>query len=268
MDKEEYKKNIEAIFNDVSRCYDENRFFVISASKMVDLAPTAEQQNILDLSTGTGAVAIEMACRYPDARIKAVDLSPGMLQIAQSKARDKGITNIDFQQGDVENMTTNKELFDGVTCGYGLFFYLDMEATYQAVCHQIKPGGWFIFSSFTKNAFNPYADMFLKRLERDYNIEPPSRMSETLKTQEQIEALASTTKFNKVDVVYEPIRYPIGVEQWWSLLNSSGFKSLLDQLDEQQLDYFKSAHLMEMRALSDDAVIELNADTLFGVVNF
>ncbi|MCU7922786.1 MAG: class I SAM-dependent methyltransferase [Candidatus Thiodiazotropha sp. (ex Dulcina madagascariensis)] len=267
MCEEEYKKRIEATFNDVSRRYDENRFFAISASKMAELVPPAERLKVLDLSTGTGAVAIEIACKHRDASIEAVDLSQGMLEIAKSKARNKGITNIGFRQDDVENIVYDNDTFDVVTCGYGLFFYPDMEATYQAICKAVRPGGMFIFSSFTETAFNPHAELFLRRLESDYKIEAPSRLRERLKTKQQIEALATTSEFNGIDVIHEPIRYPISIAEWWSLLNSAGFKSLLDQLDERQLERFKKAHLMEVKELSDGATVELNADTLFGVVS-
>ena len=73
MDREEYKKIVEATFDDVSCHYDENRFFSISASKMAALVPPAERLKILDLSTGTGGVAIAIAGRHPDAVIEAVN---------------------------------------------------------------------------------------------------------------------------------------------------------------------------------------------------
>lgn len=267
MDSEEYKKNIQTTFDDVSHRYDENRFFAISASKMAELVSPADGSKILDLSTGTGAVAIELACRYRDLSIEAIDLSPGMLRMAGSKARGKGITNIRFRQHDVDRIAYDDASFDVVTCGYGLFFYPDMEATYQAICKTIRPGGKFIFSSFTESAFNPQAELFLRRLEHDYKIEAPSRMRERLKTKQQIEALAATSSCEGIDVVHQPIRYPITIDEWWSLLNSAGFKSLLDQLDEDQLERFKQAHLDEIEALSGGATFELNADTLFGVVS-
>jgi ubiquinone/menaquinone biosynthesis C-methylase UbiE len=266
MDKEEYKKIVEATFDDVSCRYDENRFFNIAASKMAELVPPAEGLKILDLSTGTGAVAIALAGRCRDAVIEAVDLSQGMLEIAKSKARDRGITNIRFRRCDVEQMAYASASFDIVTCGYALFFYPDMEATYQAICEIIKPGGLFLFSSFTHQAFNPHAEMFMERLERDYKVEPSSRIRERLKTQQQIEALVATSTFDTFDVIHEPIRYTISVADWWSLLNSAGFKSLLDQLDERQLEKFKQDHLMEIQGLSKENGIDLIADTMFGVV--
>ncbi|MEJ2611612.1 MAG: methyltransferase domain-containing protein [Candidatus Thiodiazotropha sp.] len=266
MDAIQYKKGIEANFDDVSRRYDENRFFAISAAKMAALVPSSGSMKILDISTGTGAVAIEIASKYEDASIEAIDLSQGMLEIAKSKARVKCITNIAFRQCDVEQMTYADHTFDVVSCGYGLFFYPDMEVTYQTICKTIKPGGAFIFSSFTDAAFNPYAECLLERLKRDCNVDPPSRIRERLKSRPQIEALVSTSRYNSLDVNHEPIRYPISIDQWWSLLNSNGFKSLLDQLHPQQLDSFKQAHLEEVRGLTDGANLELNADSLFASV--
>ncbi|MES9990794.1 MAG: class I SAM-dependent methyltransferase [Candidatus Thiodiazotropha sp.] len=268
MDKEEFKKGVEATFNDVSSRYDENRFFAISASKMATLVPAAERLKILDLSTGTGAVAIAIASKHQDASIEAVDLSQGMLAIAEAKARERGITNIGFRCCDVEKTRYPSATFDIVTCGYGLFFYPDMEATYQAMCKAIRPGGMFLFSSFTDAAFNPHAELFLNRLQHDYNIEAPSRIRERLKTPQQIEALAATSGFKSIDVIHEPIRYPITTAEWWSLLNTAGFKSLLDQLDEQQLEQFKHDHVTEIEEIANNADIELNADSLFAVVGF
>jgi hypothetical protein len=68
----EYKKAIAATFDDVSARYDENKFFAISAGRMAELVPFSESMGILDVSTGTGVVAIELARKYPHAKIEAI----------------------------------------------------------------------------------------------------------------------------------------------------------------------------------------------------
>jgi len=267
MDVEQFKNNIEATFNDVSSRYDQNKFFAISASRMAELVPFTESMDVLDVSTGTGAVAIEVARKYRHARVEGIDLSPGMLKQATIKAQVEGLDNIKFEQCDVEAMPYDEGVFDVVTCGYALFFYPDMEASYRAICKTLKPGGSFVFSSFTNAAFNPFAEAFLKRLEQDYKIEAPSRLRERLKTSEQIKQLAGSGGHPRVEVEHYPIRYSISVNEWWSLLNNAGYKSLLDQLSHEQLLLFKQAHLAEIKSGSDNGVIALNADTLFGIVN-
>ena len=267
MDTNQFKKNIETTFNDVSSRYDENKFFAISASRMAELVPSLENMNILDVSTGTGVVAIEVARKYRNANVEGIDLSLGMLEQAKNKAQKEGLRNIIFKQCDVENISYADKVFDIVTCGYALFFFPDMEAAYQAICRTIKLGGMFVFSSFTKEAFNPYAELFLRRLEVDYKIEAPTRLRERLKTKQQIEELAAVSNHKSVKVEHHPIRYSITTSEWWSLLNNAGYKSLLDQLNCEQLIHFKQEHLAEIEAISIDGVIELNADTLFGVVH-
>lgn len=266
MDANQFKKNIELTFNSVSSRYDENKFFAISARRMVELLPSMESMNVLDVSTGTGAVAIEVAKKYPHAKVKGIDLSSGMLEQAHIKAEAAGLDNIVFELCDVDHMSYCEQIFDLVTCGYALFFYPDMESSYQAICKTIKPGGIFVFSSFTNEAFSPYAETFLHHLNKHYNIEVPSRLRERLTTSQQIEALATVSKHKSVNVEYLPIRYTITINEWWSLLNNAGYKSLLDQLSHEQLVRFKNEHLAEIELSSIDGVIELNTDTLFGIV--
>ena len=267
MDVNQFKKNIETTFDDVSSKYDENKFFALSASRMAGLVPFMESMKVLDVSTGTGTVAIEVAKKYRHAKVEGIDLSSGMLKQAKNKAQSERLDNIVFKQCDVDNMSYSDEVFDIVTCGYALFFYPDMEASYQAICKTIKPGGMFVFSSFTEEAFSPYAEVFLQRLEKDYKIEAPSRIRERLKTKQQIEELAAVSNHKSVNVEHHTIRYPITINEWWSLLNNAGYKSLLNQLSHEQLIQFKQEHLAEIEVSSDDGVLDLNTDTLFGLVH-
>ncbi|MCG7972837.1 MAG: class I SAM-dependent methyltransferase, partial [Candidatus Thiodiazotropha taylori] len=82
MDTIEYKQTLQTTFDKVSSRYDQNSFFGISAKRLAALLPAAEGLRVLDLSTGTGSVAIEIAINYPDAQIEAIDLSREMLDIA------------------------------------------------------------------------------------------------------------------------------------------------------------------------------------------
>jgi len=263
----EIKNQIESTFDNVSDRYDENRFFSISAKGMVEFLPVDGVTKILDVSSGTGIVAMELAEKYSHAQIDAIDLSQGMLQIAQTKAEKNGINNIKFIQCDAECLPYEKATFDIITCGYGLFFYPEMESTYQALCKIIEHGGMFIFSSFTSDAFSPYADVFFERLEKDYKIEAPKALRERLKTTQQIEELALSSKPLEVEVKYYPIRYSITIMEWWSLLNNAGYKGLIDKLNEEELTRFKKSHLKEIESIAMGSNLELNADSYFGLVH-
>ncbi len=270
MDTEAIKQRITSTFNEVSTRYDQNRFFVRSAQMMIErvtkgLDPS-HTLRVLDVSTGTGNVAIVLAETFPNALIDGIDLSLGMLAQAQNKAVKKGLVHITFRQCDAEHLPYENETFDLITCGYALFFYPNMETTYQAMCQKVKPGGRLIFSSFTHEAFSPYAELCLQRLEKEYGIEPPRAMMARLKTAQQMEALATLNQPENIDITLGQIRYEVTLLEWWSLLNNAGYKGLIDQLSPEQLAQFKHDHLSEIEAITTDGCFELNADTWFALV--
>lgn len=60
----------------------------------------AEPCRILDLGTGTGAIALALASERPDCRVVAVDKVPDAVDLAQRNAARLNITNIDIRQSD------------------------------------------------------------------------------------------------------------------------------------------------------------------------
>ncbi|MBW9259175.1 MAG: class I SAM-dependent methyltransferase [Candidatus Thiodiazotropha sp. (ex. Lucinisca nassula)] len=263
MDTIEYKQALQTTFDKVSSRYDQNSFFGISAKRLAELLPAAEGLHVLDVSTGTGSVAIEIATRHQDAQIEAIDLSTQMLDIATKKAQQMELTNIRFIQSDVDELSYPAGKFDVATCGYAMFFFPDMEASYRAICKTVKPGGQLICSSFTDAAFNPYAELFLHRLKTEYDVSPPGELKDRLKTAKNWQTLVESSDYTDLVIIEEPIRYPVSVDDWWGLLNSAAYKSLLDQLKPEQLEAFRREHTAEVTAISDNGTIELNTDTLF-----
>lgn len=61
--------------------------------------PVALPQMVVDLGTGSGAVALAIAKERPNWQVVATDCSPGALDIAQRNARRLGLTNIEFRAG-------------------------------------------------------------------------------------------------------------------------------------------------------------------------
>ncbi|WP_350283205.1 peptide chain release factor N(5)-glutamine methyltransferase [Nitrosomonas sp.] len=62
--------------------------------------PSDRKCNILDLGTGSGAIAITLARHRSDACVTAVDFSPGAMAVARRNARMHAVKNIVFVEAD------------------------------------------------------------------------------------------------------------------------------------------------------------------------
>lgn len=69
-------------------------------AQALGVIPAGSNQDIADLGTGSGAVALAIASERPDCRIVASDTSAGALAVAQANAQRHGIGNVEFLQGE------------------------------------------------------------------------------------------------------------------------------------------------------------------------
>lgn len=58
------------------------------------------ESRVADLGTGSGAIALALAYERPQAQVVALDVSAGALDIARANARELGLRNLEFRQGD------------------------------------------------------------------------------------------------------------------------------------------------------------------------
>lgn len=266
MSREEHKKikeGIKSTFDTAADEYDTSEHFIISAKKFVELIelPDSKEIHILDISTGTGNLAIELALKFPNADIHGVDISDKMLDIAKTKTKTLGIKNITFHHQDVEHLEFDNFKFDLIVCGYGLFFYPDMDNVFCDICSRLKDDGVFAFSTFTTSAFEPYSEGFLNMLEKDFDIKPPKVLKKrTLKTIDEIKDLCSLVKYENLDIKSIDIRYPMKVNTLWELFNNAGYKGLLNQLGNNY-EQFKTDYIKYLQNMAKENYLEFNADS-------
>ncbi|QTD48687.1 class I SAM-dependent methyltransferase [Sulfidibacter corallicola] len=113
---------------------------------------------VLEFGCGTGSTALTHAARVK--HIIAIDTSLRMIEIAQTKAQAKGVTNVAFSQATVFDLPHQAASFDVVLGLNVIHLVADIEATI-ARCHELlKPGGVFISST----SCIARANLFLKWL--------------------------------------------------------------------------------------------------------
>jgi demethylmenaquinone methyltransferase / 2-methoxy-6-polyprenyl-1,4-benzoquinol methylase len=111
------------------------RRFLVSR---VDAGPT---DTVLDVATGTAAVALELV-RQKDCFVIGVDRTPQMLEEGRRRVVLAAATRkIRLQEGDARSLPFEDGLFDALTFTYLLRYVDDPAATLRELALVVKPGG-------------------------------------------------------------------------------------------------------------------------------
>ena len=113
--------------------------------------------NVLEFGSGTGSTAI-LHAPYA-AHILGIDFSEKMIAIADRKARDAGVTNVDFEVADIDDLSIPDNTYDAVM-GMSILHLLDNRVQVIAKVHaMLKPGGVFISSTTCVGDSAPFLRM-------------------------------------------------------------------------------------------------------------
>lgn len=116
--------------------------------ELVNMLDLHGDEKILDLACGTGDIAFALGQRVPAGKVIGMDILPSMIDIAESKRKDKNSANVEFLCDDILNMPFDDAAFNHVTCGYALRNVPDIEAAIGQIFRVLKPGGRFLSLDF------------------------------------------------------------------------------------------------------------------------
>ena len=98
-----------------------DRRFAPVVEQVIARAQLAAGERVLDLGTGTGAVAARAAQLVgPQGLVVGVDISADMLGQARRRATAQGLTNVTFHEGRAEALPAENESFDVVLASLSL----------------------------------------------------------------------------------------------------------------------------------------------------
>ncbi len=101
---------------------------------------------VLDIGPGTGARTRDLMKHYPKARFTAIDLAPGMLQVARRRA--PWLRRLRVACADARSLPFAADRFDLVYSNLVYQWVPDLRAAFREVQRVLRPGGVFMFSSF------------------------------------------------------------------------------------------------------------------------
>lgn len=144
------KEQVTQMFDTISKEYDGlNRVISFGIDikwrkKVVKIVKQQQPKTVLDIATGTGDLAINLAETSAE-KIVGLDISPGMLSVGKEKVKAKQLDNrIDMIIGDSENMPFEDNTFDAITVAFGVRNFETLENGLKDILRVLKPGGTFV----------------------------------------------------------------------------------------------------------------------------
>lgn len=100
---------------------------------------------LLEFGCGTGGTAIVHAPHVK--RIRAIDISPRMIEIAETRAEAASVDNVEFEVQTIENLDVPDGSFDAILGLSIMHLVKDKDEVLKKVFRLLKPGGVFISST-------------------------------------------------------------------------------------------------------------------------
>jgi demethylmenaquinone methyltransferase / 2-methoxy-6-polyprenyl-1,4-benzoquinol methylase len=121
--------------------------------RAADLARVGPGSRALDVATGTGDLAIELASR--GAEVVGSDFSEGMLDVARRKA-----PALAWEQGNALALPYEDASFDAATVGFGARNFSDLPQGLREMARVVRPGGRVVVLEITTPQRPPLSTFF------------------------------------------------------------------------------------------------------------
>jgi len=107
-----------------------------------EICAEATSGRVLDIGTGPGLIPLDIARSLPDVEVKAIDISPAMVDIAVNHAINAGLSGqVQFQCGSAEKIPFPDECFDLVLSTLSFHHWAKPVECLKEVLRVLKKGG-------------------------------------------------------------------------------------------------------------------------------
>jgi len=156
------KEQVSKMFDTISKEYDGlNRVISFGIDvkwrkKVVKIIGDTNPNSILDIATGTGDLAINLA-ETNASKIIGLDISKGMLDVGRGKIEKLKLGNtIEMVYGDSEKMPFEDNSFDAITVAFGVRNFENLNKGLAEIYRVLKTGGTFAVLETSIPTKTPY----------------------------------------------------------------------------------------------------------------
>ncbi|HET7093443.1 MAG TPA: methyltransferase domain-containing protein [Thermomicrobiales bacterium] len=190
----------------------------------------------LDVAAGSGALSIPAA--RAGARVLATDLSPAMLALLATRARDEGL-DIETRVMDGQALALDDDTFDMAGSQFGVMLFSDMPKGIREMTRVVKPGGRVLMNVYGDPDQIEFLAFFVRAIQAvrpDFDGPPmdPPPLPFQLQDPERLrqEFAAAGLKDVKVETIAEVTAFRTGTELWeWVVWSNPIVEELLGHLE-------------------------------------
>lgn len=262
-DQEARKAQTKTLFNVLSSDYDSGAgCFAHYGRRLVDVARITAGARVLDIASGRGAVLFSAAERVgAGGEVVGVDLAEAMAHATSEESARRGLT-ARVTVMDAEELTFPDEVFDFVTCGFGIMFFPDQDRGLAQMRRVLKPGGCLALSTWRAAQG---ADLLPVLKEMGIVAQRnPGWITEP----DSLESLIHRNGFTNINVQLDSMDFCYSdAEDVWRTARGTGMRRVLDQLDATQKERALSLLTEHMKPHRRDDGYYLRATALLAVAN-
>ena len=230
---------------------------------IVERLDIADDQQHLDVASGTGEPGLSVAKLSPKGRVVLTDLAAQMLEIAARRARAQGIANIETKVCSADDLPFNDATFDSVSVRFGYMFFPDVAKATAEFARVLKPGGRLCSSVWVKPEENPWTTIAMQAIATEAVVASPDRDRPNMfrcAAPGYVSALYEGAGLRDVvewDVDVELVtRSP---EQYWEIISEhvSPVVAALQQVDEPARERIRAHATAKVSAFEKDGKVRV-----------
>ncbi len=178
---------------------------------LIGLIDVGDKARLLDLGTGDGYVAFEMARRWPSRSIVGVDIANEAVARNNTKAAELGSSNAAFHAYEGVWLPLQNRDFDGVTCRYAFHHCPEPRVTVSEMSRVLKPHGIVVLSDPIPSPLDE--EGFIDEFQR---LKPDGHMR--FHPQQVLIGMFDAEGFDLVDSFESSVRFPRTVDARYEAL--------------------------------------------------
>lgn len=126
----------------------------------------------LEVGPGPGYLGLEWLEKTEGTNLKALEISPEMIMIADKNAKEYGLkARVEYVEGNALEMPFDDNMFNGVFTNGSLHEWAQPEKVFNEVNRVLKPGGKYCISDLRRD-MNPLVKWFMKTMTKPKEIRP------------------------------------------------------------------------------------------------